>query len=65
VTLQGSLEKEQVAAIQHLVASSVPGMKIANVSVIDDKGHLLARGGSEGELTTASADEMRRSLELR
>ena len=65
VTLQGQLEKEQVAAIQHLVASSVPGMKTANVSVIDDKGHLLARGGSDDDLSTATADEMRRSFELR
>ncbi len=65
VTLQGGLEKEQIAAIQHLVASSVPGMKTANVSVIDDKGHLLARGGSDGDLTQASADEMRRGYELR
>lgn len=65
VTLQGTLEKEQVAAIQHLVASSVPGMKTANVSVIDDKGHLLAKGGSEDELTSANADEMRRAFELR
>ncbi len=65
VTLQGQLEKEQVAAIQHLVASSVPGMKTANVSVIDDKGHLLARGGTDDDLSTASADEMRRSFELR
>jgi flagellar M-ring protein FliF len=65
VTLQGALEKEQVAAIQHLVASSVPGMKTANVSVIDDKGHLLAKGGSEDELSSANADEMRRGFELR
>lgn len=65
VTLQGALEKEQVAAIQHLVASSVPGMKTANVSVIDDKGHLLAKGGSEDELSSANADEMRRAFELR
>src|SRR3954466_37574 len=37
--LQGStLDKEQVSAIQHLVASSVPGMKANNVSVIDNKG---------------------------
>ncbi|MBL8708668.1 MAG: flagellar M-ring protein FliF [Rhodospirillaceae bacterium] len=65
VTLQGSLEKEQVAAIQHLVASSVPGMKTGSVSIIDDKGRLLARGGSESELSTASAEEMRRNYELR
>lgn len=65
VTLQGSLEKEQVAAIQHLVASSVPGMKTSSVSIIDDKGRLLARGGEEGELTQLNADEMRRAYELR
>ena len=65
VTLQGSLEKEQVAAIQHLVASSVPGMKTSAVSIIDDKGRLLARGGEEGELTQLNAEEMRRAYELR
>lgn len=65
VTLQGTLEKEQVAAIQHLVASSVPGMKTSAVSVIDDKGRLLARGGDEGEMTQLNAEEMRRSYELR
>lgn len=65
VTLQGNLEKEQIAAIQHLVASSVPGMKTSSVSIIDDKGRLLARGGSEGEMTQLNAEEMRRSYELR
>lgn len=65
VTLQGNLEKEQIAAIQHLVASSVPGMKTSSVSIIDDKGRLLARGGSEGEMTQLNAEEMRRNYELR
>jgi flagellar M-ring protein FliF len=65
VTLQGNLEKEQIAAIQHLVASSVPNMKTSSVSIIDDKGRLLARGGSEGELTQLNAEEMRRNYELR
>lgn len=65
VTLQGNLEKEQIAAIQHLVASSVPGMKTSSVSIIDDKGRLLARGGSEEEMTQLNAEEMRRSYELR
>jgi flagellar M-ring protein FliF len=65
VTLQGTLEKEQIAAIQHLVASSVPGMKTSAVSIIDDKGRLLARGGAEGELTQLNAEEMRRAYELR
>lgn len=65
VTLQGTLDKEQIASIQHLVASSVPGMKTSAVSIIDDKGSLLARGGAEGELTQLNAEEMRRSYELR
>lgn len=39
-----SLENTQIAAIQHLVASSVPQLKTSNVSIIDDKGNLIARG---------------------
>ena len=35
---------EQIAAIQHLVASSVPQLKATAVSIIDNSGNLLARG---------------------
>lgn len=38
------LSNEQVAAIQHLVASAVEGMTPERVSVVDDKGQLLANG---------------------
>lgn len=38
------LAKEQVAAIQHLVASAVPDLKPERISIVDDKGTLLARG---------------------
>jgi flagellar M-ring protein FliF len=65
LALQGTLDKGQVSAIQHLVASAVPGMKANNVSVIDSNGDLLARGADDGQLDTANAQDMRRSYEAR
>ena len=49
VTLRGgnTLSKQEVDAIQHLVASSVPQMKPSQVTLVDNKGRLLARGGDE------------------
>jgi len=38
------ISKEQVSAIQHLVAAAVPELDPTRVSVIDDRGNLLARG---------------------
>jgi flagellar M-ring protein FliF len=38
------LSKEQIAAVQHLVASAVPDLKPERISIVDDKGTLLARG---------------------
>jgi len=37
-----TLGREQVAAIRHLVASSVVNLDAASVSVVDDAGHLLS-----------------------
>ena len=43
------LDRSQIAGIIHLVASSVPGMKHENVSLIDQRGILLSNfGGQEG-----------------
>jgi flagellar M-ring protein FliF len=62
----GTLDKEQVSAIQHLISSSIPGMKANNVSVIDNKGNLLARGADGGEgQDSANMEDMRRSYEVR
>ncbi len=38
------LSKEQIMAVQHLVASAVPDLKPERISIVDDKGTLLARG---------------------
>ena len=65
LALQGSLDKGQVSAIQHLISSAVSGMRSKNVSVIDDNGELLARGGDEESLETENAEDMRRSYEAR
>jgi flagellar M-ring protein FliF len=65
LVLQGALDKDQVSAIQHLVASAVPGMRAKNVSVIDNHGELLARGSEEEGFDIGNAEEMRRSYEAR
>lgn len=48
------LTKQEVAAIRHLVASSVPELKPTQVTLVDDKGNLLARGGDEEEVGMAA-----------
>ncbi|HEX9701848.1 MAG TPA: flagellar basal-body MS-ring/collar protein FliF, partial [Rhodospirillales bacterium] len=61
------LEKEQIAAIQHMVAAAVPGLIPARVSIIDNKGKLLARGFEEdpGDSMASKAEERRRATESR
>jgi len=58
------LDKAQTQSIQHLVASAVPGLSPSQISIVDDRGTLLARGGA-GADTTASAEEMRVGYEQR
>ncbi|MEB3197121.1 MAG: flagellar basal-body MS-ring/collar protein FliF [Candidatus Sericytochromatia bacterium] len=41
------LSKQQVEGIQHLVASSVPGLKTNNVTVVSDTGTLMSDGMTE------------------
>jgi flagellar M-ring protein FliF len=40
------MDKDEVQAILNLVASAVPGLKAENISIVDDRGQLLARSGS-------------------
>lgn len=53
------LGKIQVLSIQHLIAAAVPELKISRISVIDHRGRLLARAGSEedGGLSIASNND--------
>lgn len=60
------IEQEQIAAIQSLVASAVPDLKAENVSIIDQNGKLLARGGESTEnQSIAKAEDMRLKYEQR
>ncbi len=69
LTMRGSrLSTEQVLAVQHLVAAAVPGLEPTRISIVDDKGSLLARGFEDGKdvgLAAARADERRRNYEDR
>jgi len=70
LSLRGSaaLPRQQVQAIQNLVASAVPKLAASRVSIIDDRGNLLARGGEEdgaGAMMAATAQEMRIAQERR
>jgi flagellar M-ring protein FliF len=42
--LKGRLQEEQITAIQHMVAAAVPTLAVNRISIVDDKGNLLARG---------------------
>lgn len=60
------LESEQVTAIQSLVASAVPELKMEEVSIIDQNGTLLARGGESSEsMASMKAEEQRLKQEQR
>ena len=62
----GRLGKEQVQAIQHLVAAAVPEMSPDKISILDDRGQLLARGqGDSSSAAAGSVAEMRVGFENR
>ncbi len=64
----GRLPKSQVMAIKHLVSAAVPSLNINRISIIDQRGRLLARAGDEeGENSVGAADseEIRRAHEIR
>jgi len=62
---RGGLDRSQVVAIQHLVAAAVPGLKPSAVSIVDEQGNLLARGGDEESGSPLGAEEMRLAYENR
>ena len=48
------VDPAQVKAIMNLVASSVPGMKMADVTVVDQHGNLLSTGEESADLLLAT-----------
>ncbi len=69
LTMAGAqrLDREGVQAVLHLVATGVPGLRPQNVSIVDSRGELLARGGQalSGPASAATQDELRRAQEVR
>jgi len=62
--LRGALGKGQVAAIEHLVASAVPGLRPSRVAIVDGDGNMLARGnGDDPAAGSAETDEQRVTYE--
>ncbi|CAA6603925.1 Flagellar M-ring protein [Rhodospirillaceae bacterium LM-1] len=62
----GRLNAQQVSSIQHLVAAAVPRLQPTKISIVDDKGTLLARGFEDDkQLMNRNAEEMRISYEQR
>ncbi|WP_137181369.1 flagellar basal-body MS-ring/collar protein FliF [Roseomonas sp. AR75] len=61
------LDREGVQAVLHLVSTAVPGLRPQNVSIVDSRGELLARGGQplSGPAAAQTADELRRTQEMR
>jgi len=53
------LDKAQVRAITHLVASSVEGLTPDNVVIVDAEGNLLASGNTDETTTATQADTYR------
>lgn len=51
------LSVNQVLSIQHLVASAVPGLTLDHISIIDDKGTLLAKGQDSSDSVDAGSNQ--------
>ena len=56
----GTLPTRRVLAIQQLVAAAVPGLAPDRVSIVDDRGNLLARGDQDSDMLSANNLEEKR-----
>ncbi len=65
--LRGTLNREQIQAVQHLVSNGVPGLEPDRVSIVDSRGRLLAAGTGSNSVSAqqASAEEQRINIEQR
>ncbi len=57
------LDRAQILAIQHLVSTAVERLKPSMISIIDDRGTLLAKGGSEDNQGIDEMTDMRSNYE--
>lgn len=52
-----SVDKGEIAAIRHLVATAVPGLKPERITIVDNNGKLLAKGGDSEDSANAYTEE--------
>lgn len=62
--LGGELDPAQVRAVRHVVASAVQGLKPERISIVDERGRLLA-DGAQGDLAAAAHDDKQAGIERR
>lgn len=63
---RGRLSKEQVQAVQHMVAAAVPKLEPSRISIVDERGTLLSQGmGDKGQLALQTQEELRLQEEMR
>ena len=62
--LSGSdMNADQVAAIRNLIAGAVPNLKADNVTVVDDRNHLLASPGDDGGMLSGAGAAHKNEVE--
>lgn len=59
-----SLDQQQVSAIVHLVASSVPELPMPNVTIVDQNGNLLSDTSKKGGVNELDATQLKYVQEL-
>lgn len=63
-----TLDKQEIASIRHLVSTAVPGLKVQRITIVDNRGRLLAKGVDEDQdasVFVAEAEEFRINYENR
>lgn len=60
---RGRLSQGQVLGIQHLVAAAVPGLSAEKITIVDDKGSLLARQNDGTSFDISNNQEMKSAYE--
>ncbi len=63
--LAGDLDAAQVRAVRHLVASAVEGLKPDKISIVDERGRLLADGAQGDTTASLGLDEKQTNVERR
>ncbi|MFT8953439.1 MAG: flagellar basal-body MS-ring/collar protein FliF [Gluconobacter sp.] len=59
------LDEENISAVVNLVSAAVPGLDARNISLIDNRGHVLLKEGQGALGGGQSPEEQRRSIEQR